>query len=56
MVAKTLPENSVFLDACFGTWLNAVSQMVPSALLVLAFVAPMVRLFVTKALLEPEVK
>ncbi len=56
MVAKTLPENSVFLDACFGTWLNAVSQMVPSALLVLAFVASMVRLFVTKVLLEPEVK
>lgn len=52
MVAKTLPANGVFFDA----WLNAVSQMVPSALLVLALVAPAVRLFVTKVLLEPETK
>ncbi len=56
MVAKALPENGVFTDAFFGAWLSAVSQMVPSALLVLALVAPTVRLFVTKVLLEPEVK
>jgi hypothetical protein len=52
MVAKTLSADEAFLDA----WLNAVAQMVPSALLVLAVVAPMVRLFVTKVLLVPEVK
>ncbi|MGL6313540.1 DUF2798 domain-containing protein [Vibrio sp. WXL103] len=52
MVAKTLPQDGVFWDA----WLNAVSQMVPSALLLLAVVAPTVRLFVTKVLLEPESK
>ena len=50
MVAKNLPENGVFFDA----WLNAVLQIVPPALLLLAIVAPTVRLFVTKVLLEPE--
>lgn len=52
MVTKTLSAEEAFL----GAWLNAVTQMVPSALLVLAVVAPMVRLFVTKVLLEPELK
>jgi len=56
MVAKTLPENGVFSGAFLEAWLNAVSQLVPSALLVLALVAPTVRLFVTKVLLEPEVR
>lgn len=49
MVAKNLPQGSVFFDA----WLTAVGQMLPSALLLLAVVAPTVRLFVTKVLLEP---
>ncbi|CZF78025.1 hypothetical protein GCE9029_00568 [Grimontia celer] len=56
MVAKTLQENGLFSDAFLEAWLSAVSQIVPSALLVLALVAPTVRLFVTKVLLEPEVK
>ncbi|GAL13395.1 hypothetical protein JCM19233_4397 [Vibrio astriarenae] len=51
MVSKTLPVDGVFFDA----WVNAVCQMVPSALLLLAIVAPTVRLFVTKVLVEPEV-
>ncbi len=49
MVAKNLPQGGVFFDA----WLTAVGQMLPSALLLLAVVAPTVRLFVTKVLLEP---
>ncbi|QIA65114.1 DUF2798 domain-containing protein [Vibrio astriarenae] len=52
MVSKTLPVDGEFFDA----WVNAVSQMVPSALLLLAIVAPTVRLFVTRVLVEPEVK
>ena len=52
MVSKTLPVDGEF----FVAWVNAVSQMVPSALLLLAIVAPTVRLFVTKVLIEPEVK
>ncbi|KAB0285586.1 DUF2798 domain-containing protein [Vibrio fortis] len=52
MVAKTINAEQTFFDA----WLNAVTQMVPSALLVLGVVAPMVRLFVTKVLIEPELE
>ncbi|MBC7003172.1 DUF2798 domain-containing protein [Photobacterium sp. BZF1] len=52
MVAKSLPEGGVFFDA----WLYALGQMLPSALILLAVVAPTVRLFVTKVLLEPEAK
>ena len=50
MAAKNLPEGGVFFDA----WMNAIGQMLPSALLLLAIVAPTVRIFVTKVLLEPE--
>lgn len=50
MVAKNLPQHVSFLNA----WLEAVGLIVPSALLLLAVVAPTVRLFVTKVLLEPE--
>lgn len=49
IVAKTHPDNGAFFDA----WLDAVHQIVPSALLLLFFVAPLVRLFVTKVLIEP---
>ncbi len=49
MVAKNLPQGGMFFDAC----LTAVGQMLPSALLLLVVVAPTVRLFVTKVLLEP---
>ncbi|GAL17596.1 MULTISPECIES: DUF2798 domain-containing protein [Vibrio] len=52
MVAKNLPNGASFLDA----WMNAAGQMLPSALLLLAIVAPTVRLLVTKILLEPEAK
>ncbi|WP_163134099.1 DUF2798 domain-containing protein [Agarivorans sp. Alg241-V36] len=52
MVAKTQTTNGNFFEA----WLSAVFQMVPSALIVLALVAPAVRLFVTRVLLEPELK
>ncbi|MGR5093912.1 DUF2798 domain-containing protein [Vibrio maritimus] len=52
MVAKNLPNGASFL----GAWMNAAGQMLPSALLLLAIVAPTVRLLVTKILLEPEVK
>lgn len=52
MVAKNLPNGAPFLDA----WMSAAGQMLPSALLLLAIVAPTVRLLVTKILLEPEVK
>lgn len=37
----------------FDTWIAAIGQMLPTALLVFAVVAPIVRLFVTKVLLEP---
>lgn len=47
---QNLPEGASLLSA----WLSAVGQVVPSALLLLAVVAPTVRLFVTKVLLEPE--
>ncbi|WP_394242295.1 DUF2798 domain-containing protein [Vibrio astriarenae] len=52
MVTKTLPADGEFFDA----WVNAVSQLVPSAVLLLTIVAPTVRLFVTRVLVEPEVK
>ncbi|WP_286299056.1 hypothetical protein [Vibrio apostichopi] len=44
----------MFFDAwIFAAWMAAIGQMLPSALLVFAVVAPIVRLFVTKVLLEP---
>ena len=49
VAAKNLPQDGVFFDA----WMAAVGQMLPTALLVFAVVAPIVRLFVTKVLLEP---
>ncbi|NOH78651.1 DUF2798 domain-containing protein [Vibrio sp. RE86] len=52
MVAKTVSSE----DAFFEAWMTAVAQMVPSAILLLAIVAPTVRLFVSKVLLEPENK
>ncbi len=50
MAFRTLPIGGDFLAA----WGNAIAQVVPSALLLLAIVAPIVRLFVTKVLLQPE--
>ncbi|WP_375749170.1 DUF2798 domain-containing protein [Vibrio sp. HN007] len=52
MAFKNLPQDMSFINA----WLNAVGQVVPYALMLLAVVAPTVRLFVTKVLLEPEQK
>ncbi|PSW15794.1 DUF2798 domain-containing protein [Photobacterium rosenbergii] len=49
MAYKTLPEGMSFYEA----WLAAVGQMLPSALMLLAVVAPTVRIFVSKVLLEP---
>lgn len=50
MSYRAMPEGAVFLDA----WMVAIGQVIPPALLLLAVVAPIVRLFVTKVLLEPE--
>ncbi|MCK8083677.1 DUF2798 domain-containing protein [Vibrio sp. 1CM24A] len=52
MVYKNLPNGMSFFDA----WVAALGQMLPSALMLLAVVAPTVRLFVTKVLLEPAPK
>ena len=49
MAYKTLPEGGDF----FAAWCESLATMLPSALLLLAVVAPSVRLFVTKVLLEP---
>lgn len=50
MAYQSLPEGASLLDA----WMEMVGNIVPSALLLLAVVAPTVRLFVTRVLLEPE--
>lgn len=50
MAYRNLPLNGDF----FGAWGAAIAQVVPPALLLLAVVAPIVRLFVTKFLLQPE--
>lgn len=50
MAFRNLPNGGEFLSA----WGAAIVQVVPSALLLLAVVAPTVRLFVTKVLLKPE--
>lgn len=50
MAAKSLPQGASFIDA----WLEVAGLMLPNVLLLLAVVAPTVRLFVTKVLLEPE--
>ncbi|GEA61532.1 DUF2798 domain-containing protein [Vibrio comitans] len=50
MAFRNLPNGVDF----FAAWGVAIVQVVPSALLLLAVVAPLVRLFVTKALLKPE--
>lgn len=50
MAYRSLVEGTSFLS----TWMDMVGQVVPSALLLLAVVAPTVRLFVTKVLLEPK--
>ncbi|SHG79320.1 hypothetical protein [Ferrimonas marina] len=49
MAYKSLPEGGDFLAA----WGSNLASMLPSTLLLLAVVAPTVRLFVTKVLLEP---
>ena len=50
MAFRNLPIGGDF----FSAWGAAIVQVVPSALLLLAVVAPLVRLFVTKVLLKPE--
>lgn len=47
---QNLPEGAPFMAA----WFNTLSQVIPAALTVLVVVAPIVRLFVTRILLEPE--
>ncbi|GAA67009.1 DUF2798 domain-containing protein [Pseudoalteromonas arctica] len=47
---RNLPTGADFVSA----WGSTIVQVVPSALLLLAVVAPIVRLFVTKVLLKPE--
>lgn len=46
---QNLPDGALFLDA----WFKTLGQVVPAALMVLVVVAPAVRLFVTRVLLEP---
>lgn len=50
MALRNLTADTNFLNL----WWGMLSQVVPSALLLLLFVAPIVRLFVTRVLLEPE--
>ena len=50
MAYRNLPLGGDFLSA----WGTAIAQVVPPALLLLVVVAPTVRLFVTKFLLQPE--
>lgn len=50
MAFRNLPVGADF----FSAWGGAIAQVVPSALLLLVVVAPIVRLFVTKVLLKPE--
>jgi hypothetical protein len=50
MAYRNLPLGADF----FSAWGAAIEQVVPPALLLLAVVAPIVRLFVTKFLLQPE--
>lgn len=50
MAYRNLPEGANF----FSAWGTTIEQIVPSALLLLAVVAPTVRLFVTKVLLQPD--
>lgn len=50
MAYRTLPAGASFLDV----WGQAIINVVPPALLLIAVVAPTVRLFVTRVLLEPE--
>lgn len=52
MTYQNLPDNASFMNA----WMGTVGQIVPPALALMAFVAPSVRLFVTRVLLEPEQK
>lgn len=51
MAYKTMPADSEFLTA----WGESITQVIPTALMLLAVVAPVVRLFVSKVLLEPEI-
>lgn len=51
---RSLPAGADFFSAFFSAWGTSIAQVVPPALMLLAVVAPMVRLFVTKCLLEPE--
>lgn len=50
MAFKTMPADTSFL----AVWWDSISLVIPSALMLLAIVAPTVRLFVTKVLLEPD--
>ncbi|GGP57765.1 DUF2798 domain-containing protein [Shewanella saliphila] len=48
IVYKNLPIGGSFLSL----WLETIAQVVPTALILLVIVAPTVRLFVTKVLIE----
>ncbi len=50
MAYRKLSGDMSFLE----TWLSAVAEVVPSGLMLLAIVAPLVRLLVTRILIEPE--
>lgn len=50
MAYRNLPIGADF----FSAWGSAIAQVVPAAILLLAVIAPLVRLFVTKVLLQPE--
>jgi len=50
MAYRNLPSGGDF----FSAWGVAIAQVVPAAILLLAVIAPLVRLFVTKVLLQPK--
>ncbi|QIZ75770.1 DUF2798 domain-containing protein [Ferrimonas lipolytica] len=49
MAYRHLPEGMSFFDA----WMGMLGQVLPAAAMLLAIVAPIVRLFVTQVLLQP---
>lgn len=50
MAYRSMPVGSDFVSA----WGQAIAHVAPTALLLIAVVAPTIRLFVTKILLQPE--
>ena len=54
MAYRHLPTGADFVSSFFPAWGSAIVQVVPAALLLLVVITPLIRLFVTKVLLQPE--